>query len=770
MATPARRTSNRLSLSRKFSQSTSKASSRASVKSTDNPTVDDDTTAANDHTRLISDLQDNPFMVTRLTLAEEDDLLSAAPDALSLASRDTPELKPPLIPTIPECIELSSESESEQIQTPSKNQPDQNFNFFTPTKSRRKHPVASSSGLGVSTLKSTTTRKTVSSSKASVSAGGRDSSKVKKVRRQICKSSNIKMLTSKYFDDSQKRITGFFQKKEEGDGTRFGYHTVIKRSLMPAINTGDENLEDFLEVEVTEGTQPLRPSQIEGPQRSQLPGDDPQRILERIEAAQSACIDDRVEAINLEEDQVAMAIPCDEPDIDSGVSTTTSRKTAKTPATKRKSTAATSSKKSVGRPSTAKRRPRGPVIVPKYKIVAGTTFAVDAFRYGDIAGVTHYFLSHFHADHYIRLKKSFDKPLIMSPITASLVEAFINVDKAHYILLDLHKPIELDGVRITALDANHCPGAVLFLFQLPTGTNILHTGDFRASAAMEEYPEFWNMDIHSLYLDTTYLSTKYCFKDQWESVSDAFHEVKTFLARHIGANVLIVCGSYLVGKEKVWLELAARTGFRVWTEPNRRKAVDAVAAATGEGESALKTAEVIVDDPRDAQIHVLSMGKLAYDELVAYMDEHPDRDCVLALRPSGWEKNSRPQYRGRINIVGIEYSEHSSYDELRRFVRFLRPREVISTVPYGNTNLNRTPQVPTSWYQGPIRPEKPPLQTAITSYFKVGAEKDAKEDGGTRKEGSEPREVPKETPKKDDEKVEPVKDDYTIVDSDSDWM
>ncbi|XP_001869076.2 DNA cross-link repair 1A protein [Culex quinquefasciatus] len=757
MATPARRASSRLSLSRKFSQSASKAGSRASsVKS-----------AGDDTTKFINELKDNPFKVTKLTLDQEDDLLSAAPDALSLTSRESPELKHPVIPTIPECIELSSESESEMPKTPPKKQQqqDQNFNFFTPARSRKKHPatVASSSGLGVSTLKSTT-RKTVSSSKTNATAG-RDSSKVKKVRRQICKSSNIKMLTSKYFDDSQKRITGFFQKKEEGDGSRFGYHTVIKRSLMPAINTGDENLEDFLAVEVTEGTQPLRPSQIEGPQRSQQPGDDPQKILERIEAAQSACIDDRVEAINMEEDQVAMAIPCDEPDLDSGISTTTSRKPpAKTPAAKRKSTVATTAK------STAKRRPRGPIIVPKYKIVAGTTFAVDAFRYGDIAGVTHYFLSHFHADHYIGLKKSFDKPLIMSPITASLVAAFINVDRVHYILLDLHETIVLDGVRITALDANHCPGAVLFLFQLPTGTNLLHTGDFRASPAMEEYPEFWNMDIHTLYLDTTYLSTKYCFKDQWESVSDAVREVKTFLGRNIGRNVLIVCGSYLVGKEKVWLELAARTGFRVWTEPNRRKAVDAVAV-----ECPLQTRGVIVDDPRDAQIHVLSMGKLAYDELVAYMDEHPERECVLALRPSGWEKNSRPQYRGRINIVGIEYSEHSSYDELRRFVRFLRPREVISTVPYGNTNLNRTPQVPTSWYQGPIRPEKPPLQTAITSYFKVGGgEKGAKgedEEGGAKKEGSEPKEtLPEDTPTKAAEKVEPVKDDYTIVDSDSDWM
>ena len=50
--------------------------------------------------------------------------------------------------------------------------------------------------------------------------------------------------------------------------------------------------------------------------------------------------------------------------------------------------------------------------------------------------------------------------------------------------LTLDTPTEICGVQVTLVDANHCPGAVQFLFALPDGRRYIHCGRERGVGAV----------------------------------------------------------------------------------------------------------------------------------------------------------------------------------------------------------------------------------------------------------------------------------------------
>lgn len=205
---------------------------------------------------------------------------------------------------------------------------------------------------------------------------------------------------------------------------------------------------------------------------------------------------------------------------------------------------------------------------------------------------------------------------------ARLVRTFIPIDEQYIHELELNKPIKVDDIEITALDANHCPGAVMFLFKFPqTNKCILHTGDFRAWHGMESEPVFWNNDIHTLYLDTTYISNNYAFCTQYESIDKAKNLIDKFRETHSHQRILYVCGSYVIGKEKFWSAIAEEYELKVWTEENRSKALKSMQEKQFNG--------LLVDNPKYADMHVLALAKVSY--LVSLIIDYLLRRQVLTF-------------------------------------------------------------------------------------------------------------------------------------------
>ena len=352
-------------------------------------------------------------------------------------------------------------------------------------------------------------------------------------------------------------------------------------------------------------------------------------------------------------------------------------------------------------------------ICPFYKKIPGTSFVVDAFNYGQVSGITHYFLSHFHYDHYGGLTKSWSSPVICSSITAKLIALKIRMNENHIQVLKMNQPQIIQDVEVTCLDANHCPGSVMFLFKLKSGKTILHTGDFRASPTMEEYPQLWNTSISSLYLDTTYCKPEYNFPSQSQVIDKSIQVTQEFLVNH--PRTLICVGSYTIGKERIFIALSEAINACIWASSEKKRVfqclnnphIDSRIVAKGE----------------KAQIHVVEMSKVKRrDALQEHLGKYSNYfSCILGVIPTGWtfagKNNDDPEDLSSLKIkkvahnvfqLSVPYSEHSSFGELRRFVKFLKfqsAEQILATVNVGNpTSRNDQKRIFKQWIEeGPQR-------------------------------------------------------------------
>lgn len=323
---------------------------------------------------------------------------------------------------------------------------------------------------------------------------------------------------------------------------------------------------------------------------------------------------------------------------------------------------------------------------PFYKKVPGTSFTVDAFRYGSVDGCTGYFLTHFHSDHYGGLSKHWSHgPIYCTSATARLLALCLSVDTKFIHALEVDSLHVIDGIKVQMLEANHCPGAALIYFELKDGRHVLHTGDFRACEEMQSYPVLRNAHIHTLYLDTTYCDPKYRFPPQKDVINYVVKVTKNALSRD--PKTLVVVGAYSIGKERVFLGIAKALGVQIHADSHRRRILASLQWP--------ELSERLCSDAGCTMLHVLPMSSLRPEKLKQYLQKFERRyTSVLAFRPTGWTYSNKignvldslkPVSKNNITIYGVPYSEHSSFSELQEFVQFLRPEKIIATVNIGSS-------------------------------------------------------------------------------------
>uniref|UniRef100_A0A8C4YAN4 DNA cross-link repair 1A n=1 Tax=Gopherus evgoodei TaxID=1825980 RepID=A0A8C4YAN4_9SAUR len=270
-----------------------------------------------------------------------------------------------------------------------------------------------------------------------------------------------------------------------------------------------------------------------------------------------------------------------------------------------------------------------------------------------------------------------------SGITGNLVKSKLRVQEQYVHTLPMDTECTVNGIKVVLLDANHCPGATMILFCLPNGNVMLHTGDFRADPSMKHCPLLISRKIHTLYLDTTYCSPEYTFPSQQEVIQFAINTA--FETVTLNPRTLVVCGTYSIGKEKVFLAIAQVLGSKVSMSQDKYKTLQCLESAA--------VNSLITMDWNNTLLHLLPMMQINFKGLQNHLNKFSEKfDQVLAFRPTGWTYSDschaladiKPQIRGKITIYGIPYSEHSSYLEMKQFVQWLKPQKIIPTVNVGD--------------------------------------------------------------------------------------
>lgn len=308
---------------------------------------------------------------------------------------------------------------------------------------------------------------------------------------------------------------------------------------------------------------------------------------------------------------------------------------------------------------------------PSYKRIPGTDFICDGFQFATRTLSENYFLTHFHSDvscvpaivclmrfesrltgfipyqHYGGIAKNWsDGTIYCSLPTANLVHQQLRVEKKYLHPIPLNTPTAIaskgKSIIVTLFDANHCPGAVMFLFEIGN-KKVLHVGDFRFNRQlMMQVPQLLAFSngssrLDEIFLDTTYCDTKYTLPTQDEAISAAIEVAgKEVLVSNKDTTMktLFLFGSYTIGKEKIYMSVAEHLKKKVYVDSRRYQILSSF-------EWPNERMELFTTNKSDTNLWVVPLGSVNFKQMPDYLEE-ANKNKLLFASPYGRVVGFRP--------------------------------------------------------------------------------------------------------------------------------
>ncbi|KAL5555502.1 hypothetical protein UlMin_037738 [Ulmus minor] len=332
-----------------------------------------------------------------------------------------------------------------------------------------------------------------------------------------------------------------------------------------------------------------------------------------------------------------------------------------------------------------------PIEMPK-----GLPFSVDTWSSSSMKK-RHHFLTHAHRDHSTGISTYCSYPIYCTSLTKTLLlQQFPKLDDCLFLGIELGQSLVIDDpdgpFKVMAMDANHCPGAVMFSFEGTFG-NILHTGDCRLTPEcllnlQEKYlskrGKKPSCQLDFVFLDCTFGR----FSQVIPSKHLAVRQVINCIWKHPEAPVIYLACD-LLGQEEILADVSRTFGSKIYVDKSTNP--ECFLALT------LTFPEILSQDPSsrfhliDAFPRLNERAKAKLEEAQANLKPEP-----LIIRPSTqwyahedecseverWTKQRvNEAVRDQFGVWHVCYSIHSSRDELEWALQLLAPKWVISTTP-----------------------------------------------------------------------------------------